>query len=79
MGAGFARDLNMDSRQSRGMRCCGELDSMAEFHLVADHPGDDECLQVFEPYLRRPFGDHIQLYVLGCHWETVGFQVGPFE
>jgi hypothetical protein len=45
------------------MRRCGELDSIAEFHSIADHAGNHECFQIFERYLGRPFGADAQAYV----------------
>ena len=77
MGAGFARDLNVDSRQSRGMRGWGELDSIVEFHLIADHTGNHERFQIFEPNLARPFGaTRVQPSVFGRHGERVRIRPG---
>src|SRR6266576_4740624 len=77
MGTGFARDLNVDSRQSRGMRGCGELDSIVEFHLIADHTGNHECFQIFEPNLARPFGaTRVQPYIFGRHGEWGRVRLG---
>lgn len=67
MGASFAKDLNIDPRQSGGMGRCGELDSMAEFHVIEDDPSGYDCFQIFEPYLGL------------WHLENVGIQVGLFE
>jgi len=70
-------NLNADSRQSRGMRRCGELDSVDEFHLIADHAGNHERFQIFEPYLVGPFGAaHAQPYVFGRYWERIRIRLG---
>jgi hypothetical protein len=69
MGARFARNLNFNPRESGGMRRSGKLDSLAEFHLIAEYPGNYDRFQIFEPYVGRP----------SSHPDTVGIQVGLFE
>ena len=55
LGTSVARNFNFDSHQRGRMRRCGELDSIAEFHLIADYAGNHERFQILEPYLGRPF------------------------
>jgi hypothetical protein len=55
----FPRYLNVDPCQSGGLRRRGELDSMAEFHLIANDLRNHDCFQIFEPHFGRWRSDDI--------------------